>query len=215
MIIPGILEQTLEDIKKKIRAIDGISESIQIDVADNKQVEGLSFLEVEKLREIDHKTPLEIHFMVEAPLDYLALEKGKIPSVSKVCTQVTENIENVIEKLKSANYEVGVSLNPEEGIELIAPLIAQMDYVQFMSVVPGKQGNSLIPEVLDKIREFKQRYPNVLTQIDGGVDEGTLPQVLDSGVDNMVVGSAIFNSGDPKEKLLEFQRTAHGRTNNT
>jgi ribulose-phosphate 3-epimerase len=87
-----------------------------------------------------------------------------------------------------------------------------------MSVIPGKQGGNFIPEVLNKIRNFEKRYPNITTQIDGGVNETTLPRVLETGVDNIVVGSAIFSSEDPRKKFLEFsksfnERTAHGPNN--
>ena len=217
MIIPGILEQTFEELKKKIEIVDGMAESIQIDVADNKQVEGISFLEIERLGKVKHETPLEIHFMVERPLDYLPLEEGRIDGVIKVCTQVldTKDFRDTFVNIKRLGYLTGVSLNPEEPLSLIEPLIDYMDYIQFMGVIPGKQGNPLIPQVLEKIKEFKYKHPGILTQIDGGVNDTTLPQILDSGVDNIVVGSAIFNSEDPKEKLLELQRTAHGRINNT
>lgn len=215
MIIPGILEQTFEEIKRKIQYVDCMAESIQIDVADDKQVDGRSFQEIDRLSEIKHKTPLEIHFMVESPLEYLSLYKGKIEGVSKVCTQVTEDTKDVIENLKRVNYKIGVSLNYEENLSLIEPFINELDYVQFMGVTPGKQGNPLIPGVLEKIKDFKRLYPNILTQLDGGANDITLPQILDSGVDNIVVGSAIFNSEDPEEKLLELQRTAYGRINNS
>lgn len=215
MIIPGILRQTLEEIGKEVEKVDGVCEVIQIDVADGIQVDGKSFKDIEKISRIIHQTPLEIHLMVEKPLKILPVNKGKIDGVSKVCTQVTENTLEVISKLKDLNYEVGVSLNPEEDIDLLKPFLNKVDYVQFMGVIPGKQGNKLIPEVLSKITDFKTKYSHITTQIDGGVNDDTLPQVLKSGVDNIVIGSAIFNSENPRKKLLELKKTAYGRTYNT
>jgi pentose-5-phosphate-3-epimerase len=127
-------------------------------------------------------------------------------------------ITKFINDIKSIGYKVGLSIDPFHNISLLEPFIHEIDLVQFMSVIPGKQGGNFIPEVLDKIKEFRKRYSHITTQIDGGVNGTTLPQVLETGVDNIVVGSAIFNSEDPRKKFLEFsksfnERTAHGFNN--
>jgi ribulose-phosphate 3-epimerase len=224
MIIPGILEENFDEVVRKIKLVEEFSPTIQIDIIDNTIIQGKTFTYIQKIRKIKTKTDLTIHFMVEKPLKYLESSEilnlfnmAKIGNLSTVITQIIppRDLEDFILFSKRAGYKIGLSMNADEDISLLQPYMDKLEIVQFMSVAPGKQGNAFIPSVLNKIKDFKNRFPLVTTQIDGGVNETTLPQVLETGVDNIVVGSAIFNSEDPKRKYLEFskifnERTAHG-----
>lgn len=223
MIIPGILEPTFEKVLEKIRLIEDIAPTIQIDIADDELVNGTSFLEIEKLDAVETKAKLEIHLMVKNPVEFLKKNRKFIPfttvkikGVSTVFTQLVEPEQmKVFFKLaKKLGYKTGISINTDQDNHLIDSYSEEIDFAQFMSIVPGKQGNNFIPGVLQKIIAFKKAHPSVTTQIDGGVDGTTLPQVLKTGVDNIVIGSAIFNSENPKEKYLEFSKTAHGSSSN-
>lgn len=224
MIIPGILEPTFKKVAEKIKTVDEISTIIQIDIADNKLVNGKTFREVEKLRGLNAKSDLTVHLMVKNPAKFLKrnrkfflLSASKISGVSTVITQLLDEatIKNFITFAKKLGYKVGISINIDQNNSLLDQYINDIDLVQFMAIVPGKQGNDFLPQVLPKITEFKRDFPSVTTQIDGGVNENTLPQILKTGVDNIVVGSAIFNSESPKEKYLEFSKAAYGSSVNS
>ena len=220
MIIPSILEPTFEKVQEKIKIAEGFAPAIQIDIVDNKLVSGKTFLEIEKLDKIETKAKLEIHLMVKNPVEFLNSNRKFIPfttvkirNVNTVFTQPVEpgQMETFFKLAKKLGYKTGISINVDQDNELIDPYAKDIDFAQFMAVIPGKQGNDFIPEVLSKIVAFKKAHPSITTQIDGGVNETTLPQVLKTGVDNVVIGSAIFNSVNPKEKYLEFSKTAHGQ----
>ncbi|MBW6441562.1 hypothetical protein K0B04_01460 [Patescibacteria group bacterium] len=223
MIIPGILEENFDEVKNKIRLIEEVAQTIQLDILDNTIVEGKTFTNLKKLGGIETNLDITIHYMVRDPLSYIQnrgffslVKTRKIDVVSTIVTQLIEEngLRRFIKFSKDIGYKVGLSLNSDEDISLLQPFINDIDVVQFMSVVPGRQGNEFIPSVLDKIRDFKKTFPKVKTQIDGGVNEATLPQVLETSVDNIVVGSALFKSEDPKSKFLEFSKlfeTAYGQ----
>ncbi|MFA6982180.1 MAG: ribulose-phosphate 3-epimerase, partial [Patescibacteria group bacterium] len=82
-----------------------------------------------------------------------------------------------------------------------------LDYVQLMTVAPGAQGRQFKSAVLNKMLRFKTKYPNVRIQADGGINERTLPFVLDSGADDVIIGSALFRSGNPIQVLRTLQET--------
>jgi len=224
MIIPGILEETFEKALERIKSVETVSPEIQIDIADGELVDGKTFFDIEKLGTIKLKSDLSLHFMVKNPANFLKrahhlipLFTKKIKGVSTVITQVTgfnqtEEFMNLAKKLK---YKVGLSLNSDQDIISLDPFLDKVDLVQFMSVIPGKQGNEFIPTVLEKIKRFKSEYPALKTQIDGGINNTNLLQVLETGVDNVIIGSAIFNTENPKNEFLEFSKTAHGSTTNT
>jgi ribulose-phosphate 3-epimerase len=75
-----------------------------------------------------------------------------------------------------------------------------------MTVTPGKQGQKLIPQVLDRVTSFKQKYPQIPSQVDGGVNENNLELVLQTGANDVVIGSSIFAQGDPAENFTKFQK---------
>ena len=224
MVIPGILEPSFEQAVEKIRIAEDFSPVIQIDVADNKLVEGKTFLDIEKLDKLETKAELQIHLMVKSPLEFLKKNKKFIPfttmkirNVSTVFTQLVDPIQmkTFFKLARKLGYKTGVSINTDQDITLIDPYVEDIDFAQFMAIIPGKQGNAFIPAVISKITAFKKTHPSITTQVDGGMNDTTLPQVLKTGVDNVVIGSAIFTSGSPKDKYLEFSKTAHGQSSNS
>ena len=224
MIIPGILEPTFEKVVEKIKIIEDAAPIIQIDIADNKLVNGKTFLEIEKLDKIETEAKIEIHLMVRNPVEFLKRNRKFIPfttvKIKGVNTMFTQLVDSVQMKTffklaKKLGYKTGVSINTNQDNKLIDPYAEYVDFAQFMAIIPGKQGNTFIPAVLPKIVAFKKEHPSITTQIDGGIDDTTLPQVLRTGVDNIVIGSAIFNSENPEEKYLEFSKTAYGSSTNS
>ncbi len=202
MIIPAILEKDLEKIKKEVKAVDTEAKLIQIDVADGQFVSDVTFLDVEKLDEIDTQASFELHLMVAKPLDFL---KNKIQKVSKVsCHIEVEQAGEFLKKAHELGYIAGLTLNAETPIENLAPFMRDLDYVQFMTVKPGKQGGEFIRSVLDKLDIFTQTAPSIPTQVDGGVDESQIPDIVNAGAKDIVIGSEIFQ--EPVESFEKFEK---------
>jgi ribulose-phosphate 3-epimerase len=202
MIIPVILEKNLEDIEHKIKIVDSFADLIQLDLADGKLVDGETFLDIEKICQIQCNTPLEIHFMVKNPVSYIG---KKCPNVKKVCSQVeADNIPDFIKQAKAQGYRVGLSIGPTTDNAVLEPYLGEISYVQFMTITPGAQGRKLIPAVLDKIKAFSHKHPEVRVQVDGGVKLENIYNLKRAGVDDFVVGSSIFGDPDPKEKYAKL-----------
>ena len=82
-----------------------------------------------------------------------------------------------------------------------------------MSVVPGKGGQSFIPEVEKKVRNIRKAIDSQINNggkktklmIDGGVKAHNAAQVADWGVEVAVVGSGLINDkGSIAENLAEI-----------
>jgi len=222
MIIPAILEKDFSEVEKKIKLLEDTASVVQIDIVDNTIIEGETFLEVEKLGRIRSKSDITLHLMVAEPLKFIkksgffsTFKSTKINGMSTVITQLIEDGDRIYEFIKfskETGYKVGLSINIDQDNSLLQPSIKNLDLVQFMGVIPGKQGNAFIPEVLEKITRFKKDFPAVTTQIDGGVNKDNFDLILKTGVDNIAIGSSIFNTEDPKKTFLEFleRKSAHG-----
>lgn len=203
MIIPGILEKDFMEVVNKIKLVENFTTMIQIDIADGRLVEGETFLEIKRVGEIKTKAKIEIHLMVENPLKYL-LEK--IQNISRICAQIEAEsfVEDFINIGKDFGYEIGLSLNPETEVQKLDKFLSKIDYVQFMTVVPGAQGQSFEYNVLTKINQFRQLYPKMPIQVDGGIDAETLPLVLETGVKDVIIGSHLFNQSDIRDAYVKF-----------
>ena len=61
-----------------------------------------------------------------------------------------------------------------------------------MTVVPGKGGQKLIPETIDKIKELKQYIEqnelDTYIEADGGINLETINSIKEAGVDIAVCG---------------------------
>lgn len=206
MIIPGILEKNLKDIQYKISLVDEVAPVVQIDFADGKLVDGKTFLEIKKLSEIQTKSKFDIHLMVQNPLEFMG---EKINNCVKICSQIEaldgKSANDFIKEAKRWGACVGLSINPETPLDRLDPYVKRLDFVQFMTIEPGGQGRSFKPEVLEKIKEFRQKYPEINIQNDGGTDETNILDLKNAGVDDFVAGSVIFKSSNPVQKYLQLE----------
>ena len=87
-----------------------------------------------------------------------------------------------------------------------------VDHVLIMSVNPGFEGQKFIPNALNKIRTLdrirKERRLGFAIEIDGGVSATNTAQIVQSGCDWLVAGSAVFHSADPGAAVKEMQQIA-------
>jgi ribulose-phosphate 3-epimerase len=74
-----------------------------------------------------------------------------------------------------------------------------------MGVHPGKEHQSFVPEVLNKIKEIKKTYPNTTVQVDGGVTDITAKQLKEVGCDIINTGSFVSSNDNPKEALKQLE----------
>jgi ribulose-phosphate 3-epimerase len=155
--------------------------------------------------------------MVKNPFHFLNVLKqhSQNKKVIKISTQIeafpeNNSLKTLQEWLDSAkdigHLKIGLSLNPETPIKILEPYTNQFDFIQLLSVAPGKQGQIFNPKLLEKIVQTKQKYPNIPLQVDGGINKDNLQTILQAGADNVVIGSAIFSASLPTEALMNLER---------
>jgi ribulose-phosphate 3-epimerase len=196
MIIPAILEDNLKSIQEKIELVGPISERVQIDVCDGVFVEEETFLDLEKIKTLEN---LEYHLMVQNPLKFVDVPLKKGDSV--IVHVESKNADKAVDEFLKKTKRVGVCKNPETSVEEIEKFVDRVNFVQFLTVNPGKQGQELLEKPFHEAVEFKKKYPTISVQIDGGVTDENLKRIVQSKIYNLVSGSAIFNKTNPKLSL--------------
>ena len=202
LLAPSILAGDWWNIGEQIEAtIRGGADIIHFDVMDGHFVPNIT-AGPEILASVRKRVslPIDAHLMIENPDRY-------IPEFIKAgANWISVHIENVphihrtLSFIKDLGAKAGVVLNPGTPFSAIEEAIHYADYVLLMSVNPGFSGQKFIERSLERLallREMRDRLnPSCLIEIDGGIKESNVVEVVRAGADVVVVGSGIFGAED-------------------
>ena len=133
--------------------------------------------------------------------------------------EAVQDFPNLIREIQSTGTQIGCVLNPETEIDEVISLLPDLDLVLVMSVVPGKGGQSFMPEVEQKVRAFRDAIDKQeisggktpILMIDGGIKHHNAAMVYEWGVDIAVVGSGLINNeGTISQNLLRINKALEG-----
>lgn len=200
-----ILVQTIYDLE------EAKTDYFHIDVMDGQFVErdttNLMREYVEHLKYVSI-LPIDVHLMVTDVKEYvdayLMLEPNIITFHTEACKNKQE-VHELIKYIKDNNCRVGLAVKPNTNIEEIYEFIPYIHMVLVMTVEPGKGGQELIPETVEKIKQLKtycdENDMEIDIEVDGGINENTVEQVKEAGANIIVVGTYILNSDDYKKQI--------------
>ena len=157
--------------------------------------------------------PLDVHLMVEdvktAIDDFLAVEPNIITFHYEACKNKEEVIE-IINYIKQNNCKVGISVKPNTKIEEIYEFLPYVHMVLVMTVEPGKGGQTLLKDMVEKIAILKKHVENNNLEIDieadGGINLQTAEPVKQAGANILVAGSAILIAKDFSVIINELRK---------
>jgi len=148
------------------------------------------------------KTTLDVHIMVSNP-EEVAFEYAEAGAdFLSFHIEAALHSHRLISALKAKGVKVGVAINPGTAIELLWPLLGELDLVLIMSVNPGFGGQKFIPDALNRIRAVDQklqetgRRDDVYIEVDGGINDKIAIDVRKAGADVLVAGSFVYGSDD-------------------
>ncbi len=186
-----------------------------IDVMDGEFVNNNTIEQMRKyteyLKQIAN-TKIDVHLMVKDVENfikaYLDMEVSTISFHIEACKNEKE-VQKLISFIKDNNTQVGLAINPKTDIEKIFPFLPYIHKVIVMTVEPGKGGQELISDALDKIKKLNVfAYENgydIDIEVDGGINEKTAKSVIDAGANILVSGSYIINSENYKEAIKKIR----------
>lgn len=211
-ISTSILSIKKEESTKKIYDLEvAHTDYFHIDVMDGKFVENNTSAVMKEYSELVKQIsniPLDVHLMVEDVKkyieEYIALEPNII-TFHYEALQNKNEITDVIKHIKQNNIKVGISIKPSTKIEEIYEILPYIHMVLIMTVEPGRGGQKLIPETLEKISKLKKYITDnnidVDIEADGGINLENIGTLKEAGVDIAVVGTGIVNTLDYKETI--------------
>ena len=194
-------------LKKTIQDIDKSNANyIHVDIMDNIFAQGKVFTFEEIKNSLNNvNKELDVHLMVEDPIKYIKDYETLKPKYITFHIEIKQDINSIINYLKSKNIKVGIAINPETRIFNIMPYLKDIDLVLVMGVNPGKGGQKFINDVTKKIDELKalQKKYNYIISVDGGVNNETI-KLINS--DMVVSGSYVVSSNNYNEKIETLKK---------
>lgn len=186
-----------------------------IDVMDGKFVEKDTYQKMFEyasyIKRISN-LPLDVHLMVEdveyAIDDFGSLEPNIITFHYEACED-KEEVMHYINKIKDLRCKVGMSVKPETSIEEIYEFLPYIHCVLIMTVEPGKGGQTMLGDMVDKIKTLKgyvkKNELEIDIEVDGGINLKTMDKVKEAGANILVAGTAILMAKDYGEIIREMK----------
>ncbi|MCS7052373.1 MAG: ribulose-phosphate 3-epimerase [Ignavibacterium sp.] len=212
LLAPSILSADFLNLSQQIKIIeDAGADLIHCDVMDGQFVPNITFgpFIISSIKKVS-KLPLDVHLMIKNPENFIDVFAESGADYISVHYEEVIHLNRLINKIKDLNKKAGVVLNPSTPVSLLVNIIEYVDFVLLMSVNPGFGGQKFIDSSLRKIKELvnlREKFGlNFQIEIDGGISQENLKDVLEAGADIIVAGASIFNSNDISSTVSQFKK---------
>ena len=202
LVSPSILAADFANLQRDVEMLNqSEADWMHVDIMDGLFVPNISygFPVLEAVKKYARK-PLDVHLMIVDPDRYLKEFSEKGADGITVHFEACTHLNRTIQAIKDLGCRAGVALNPHTPVTFLDDIIEELDLVLIMSVNPGFGGQKFINNTYKKLHDLKalsaQRNPNLFIEVDGGVSDKNVKQLVEAGANVLVAGNSVFSSPD-------------------
>jgi len=221
VLTAGVLSADMMNLAGAIRSVrEAGVELLHFDVMDGRFCPLLTF-GPGFVKAVKTTLLKDVHLMVLDPIDALADYVGAGADMVVINAETTRHIHRALQllgEMENVNDPArgilrGVALCPGTPLEVISPLIDDLEVVFLLAVNPGWGGQSFIPATREKLARLiemvRQSRRDILVGIDGGITRENIAEVASLGPNIIVAGSAVFKGDDPGGNAKSLIEAAH------
>ncbi|MFD0793878.1 ribulose-phosphate 3-epimerase [Mucilaginibacter litoreus] len=211
LIAPSVLSADFANLQRDVEMINNSeADWFHVDIMDGMFVPNISFgFPVLKAIKKHAKKPLDVHLMIVDPDRYLNDFKDAGADSITVHFEACTHLHRTVQAIKQLNCKAAVAINPATPVSFLKDIIAELDMVLIMSVNPGFGGQKFIEHTYTKLAEIKQlainANPNLLIEVDGGVDTSNISKLKEAGANVFVAGNSIFSKDSPSDTISSLK----------
>lgn len=212
IVAPSILAADFANLQRDVEMLNqSRGDWMHVDVMDGRFVPNISFgFPVLKAVKQYAKKFLDVHLMIVEPDKYIKEFVSAGADSITVHFEACPNLHRTIQVIKELGCKASVALNPHTTVASLEDIIQDLDMVLIMSVNPGFGGQKFIQNTYKKladIKALKRRYnPQLLIEVDGGVDINNAAKLVEAGANVLVAGSSVFSSADPLAAIAALKQ---------
>jgi len=213
-IAPSILSADFTRLAEEIKAVEeGGAQVLHVDVMDGHFVPNITIglPVVKSLRKATNLT-IDCHLMIEEPSRYAVKFVEAGADMVSVHVEADVHLQRTLTAIREAGGKSGIAINPATPLNALEEALPFADFILLMSVNPGFGGQKFIHTSVDKLRRLRrmidERELKTRIEIDGGIDARNIQNIVESGAEIIVAGSAVFGEGKPTEAVRELIEAA-------
>jgi len=212
IVAPSLLAAEFTRLAEEIEMINrSDADWLHVDVMDGVFVPNISFGEpvMKPLKKICEK-PFDVHLMIVDPDRYLQYFRDCGADILTVHYEACTHLHRTIGAIKELGMKAAVSLNPHTSVSLLEDVLPELDMVLIMSVNPGFGGQKFIEQTYAKVQKLREMAnelnPNLIIEVDGGVNLENAPKLVAAGANALVAGNAVFKAKDPEAVIAGLKK---------